>query len=67
MDWTIDGEKVRKLRGDRTQAEVAYGSKMSTATLSAIENGHTINAKTLTVGKLAMTLGVKPGELMKVG
>ena len=65
MKWIIDGERVKELRGKRTQAEVAYKSQISAATLSAIENGHTESPDTLTVGKLAETLGVKPGELMK--
>lgn len=61
----INGQEVRRLRGDRIQAEVAWKAGITPATLSAIENGHTKNPDLNTVEKLARALGVKPGALIK--
>lgn len=60
----INARMVRELRGERTQAEVAWRAGITSATLSAIENGHTTHPDLNTVEQLAKTLGVKPGDLI---
>lgn len=57
--------KTRREELDLTQAEVAARAKITIATLSRIENGHTKFLHPKTYENLVTALRLEPGELLK--
>ncbi len=58
------GADIRKLRGTKTQREVADGSGLHVTTVQKIEGGeHEPQARTLML--LAKGLGIPPGKLIE--
>jgi len=67
VDVVVDGHKLRRLRGDLTQGQLAAKSGVSQSHISRLEEGKKPNAKLSTVGKLARALGVPPSTLLAEG
>ena len=67
MDWNrIVGSNVRSLRVERelTQEQLAHDAEIDVTYLRGIEAGRR-NPSVSVIGRLATTLGVHPGDLLK--
>lgn len=58
------GDNVRRLRGDRTQAELAADARCSTPTISKIETGQYSSLDVQMVVRLALALGCNLDALL---
>jgi transcriptional regulator with XRE-family HTH domain len=58
------GQKIRELRGELAQEQLALAAGISTSTLSRIERG-TYQPRLPTLRKIAAALGVPIGELVE--
>jgi transcriptional regulator with XRE-family HTH domain len=60
------GSTIKRLRGERSQEDLAHAAGISTSTLSRVERGlHQPSLPTLR--KIAAALGVSPADLIGAG
>jgi transcriptional regulator with XRE-family HTH domain len=59
----VDKDRIRSLRGDDTQEDIARRTGLSLSTVRAIERGRIQSPNTLTLRALAEALGVSIDEI----